>query len=228
MGLGGERVDYEGLHLARPDVGLDPIEQFRVWLAAAREAGIYEPEAMTLSTADAEGRPSARYVLLRGLDERGYCFYTNYRSAKARDLGANPHAALTFGWLQIHRSVRVEGTVEHLPEAESDAYFAGRPRAARISAWASPQSEVISSREELERAVAGRRAALRGYRDHPPAALGRVPGAPRAHRAVAGALRAPARPPALRARGRWLAHRAPGPVAPAAARSWARPRVPAR
>ncbi|HEX6618376.1 MAG TPA: pyridoxamine 5'-phosphate oxidase [Solirubrobacteraceae bacterium] len=154
MGLGGERVDYEGLHLARPDVGLDPIEQFRVWLAAAREAGIYEPEAMTLSTADAEGRPSARYVLLRGLDERGFAFYTNYRSAKARDLAANLHAALTFGWLQIHRSVRIEGTVERLPEAESDAYFAGRPRAARISAWASPQSEVISSREELERAVA--------------------------------------------------------------------------
>ena len=154
MGLGGERVDYEGLHLARPDVGLDPIEQFRVWLAAAREAGIYEPEAMTLSTADAQGRPSARYVLLRGLDERGFAFYTNYRSAKARDLAANLHAALTFGWLQIHRSVRVEGTVERLPEAESDAYFAGRPRAARISAWASPQSEVISSREELERAVA--------------------------------------------------------------------------
>jgi pyridoxamine 5'-phosphate oxidase len=99
-------------------------------------------------------RPRARYVLLRGLDERGLCFFTNYRSAKARELEASPHAALTFGWLQLHRSVRVEGTVERLPEAESDAYFAGRPRAARISAWASPQSEVISSREELERAVA--------------------------------------------------------------------------
>ena len=154
MGLGGERVDYEGLHLARPDLGPDPIEQFRVWLAAAREAGIYEPEAMTLATVDADGRPRARYVLLRGLDERGFCFFTNYRSAKARELEAHPHAALTFGWLQVHRSVRVEGPAERLPEAESDAYFAARPRAARISAWASPQSEVISSREELERAVA--------------------------------------------------------------------------
>ena len=154
MGVGGERFDYDGLHLARPDVGPDPIEQFRVWLAAARAAGIYEPEAMTVSTVGADGRPSSRYVLLRGLDERGYCFYTNYRSAKARALDANPFAALTFGWLQIHRAVRVEGTVERLPEAESDAYFAERPRAARVSAWASPQSEVIASREELERAAA--------------------------------------------------------------------------
>jgi len=154
VGLGGERFDYDGLHLARPDVGPDPIEQFRVWLADARAAGIYEPEAMTVSTVGADGRPSSRHVLLRGLDERGYCFYTNYRSAKARALDANPFAALTFGWLQIHRAVRVEGTVERLPEAESDAYFAGRPRAARIGAWASPQSEAISSREELERAAA--------------------------------------------------------------------------
>jgi pyridoxamine 5'-phosphate oxidase len=154
VGLGGERVDYEGLRLARPDVGPDPIEQVRVWLAAAREAGIYEPEAMTLATVDPDGRPRARYVLLRGLDERGFCFYTNYRSAKARELEANPRAALTFGWLQVHRSVRVEGTVDRLPEAESDAYFASRPRTAQISAWASPQSEVIASREQLERAAA--------------------------------------------------------------------------
>ena len=153
MSLGGERRDYEGLHLDRSELAPDPIEQFRDWLAAARDAGIYEPEAMTVSTVGADGRPSSRYVLLRGLDERGYCFYTNYRSAKARALEANPFAALTFGWLQIHRAVRVEGTVERLPEAESDAYFAERPRAARISAWASPQSEVIASREELERAA---------------------------------------------------------------------------
>ena len=93
-------------------------------------------------------------MLLRGLDERGFCFFTNYRSAKARELEAHPQVALTFGWLQVHRSVRVEGLAERLPEAESDAYFAARPRAAQISAWASPQSEVISSREELERAVA--------------------------------------------------------------------------
>ena len=154
MGLGGERFDYEGLQLGRPDVGPDPVEQFRVWLSVAREAGIYEPEAMTLSTVDADGRPQSRYVLLRGLDERGFSFFTNYHSAKARALAAHPFAALTFGWLQLHRSVRVEGTVERLPEPESDAYFATRPRMAQISAWASPQSEVIASREDLERAAA--------------------------------------------------------------------------
>ena len=145
MGLGGERRDYEGLHLDRSDLDPDPIEQFRAWLAAAREAGIYEPEAMSVSTVDADGRPAARYVLLRGLDERGFCFYTNYDSAKGRALAAHPYAALTFGWLEIHRSVRVEGPVERLSEAESDAYFAARPRAARLSAWASPQSEVIAA-----------------------------------------------------------------------------------
>ena len=134
VGLGGERVDYEGLHLARPDVGPDPIEQVRVWLAAAREAGIYEPEAMTLATVDADGRPRARYVLLRGLDERGFCFFTNYRSAKARELEAHPHAALTFGWLQVHRSVRVEGTAERLPERRERRLLRRRARARRASA----------------------------------------------------------------------------------------------
>ena len=154
MGLGGERRDYEGLRLDRSDLAPDPIDEFRAWLAAAREAGIYEPEAMTLSTVGADGRPAARYVLLRALDERGFGFYTNYDSAKGRALAAHPYAALTFGWLEIHRSVRVEGPVERLAEAESDAYFGARPRAARISAWASPQSEVIASRDELERAAA--------------------------------------------------------------------------
>ena len=154
MGLGGERRDYEGLHLDRADLAADPMEQFRAWLGAAREAGIYEPEAMTVSTVDADGRPAARYVLLRGLDERGFCFYTNYDSAKGRALAAHPYAALTFGWLEIHRSVRAEGAVERLSEAESDAYFAARPRAARISAWASPQSKVIAARDVLEQAFA--------------------------------------------------------------------------
>ena len=154
MGLGGERRDYEGLRLDRSDLAPDPIDQFRAWLAGARDAAIYEPEAMTLSTVGADGRPAARYVLLRVLDERGFGFYTNYDSAKGHELAAHPHAALTFGWLEIHRSVRVEGPVERLSDAESDAYFGARPRAARISAWASPQSEVIASRDELERAAA--------------------------------------------------------------------------
>jgi pyridoxamine 5'-phosphate oxidase len=142
------------MHLDPDEVDADPIEQFRGWLAAARNAGIYEPEAMTVSTVDADGRPSSRFVLLRGLDHRGFCFYTNYESAKARQLAARPYAALTFGWLAIHRSVRIEGPAERMPDPESDAYFASRPRGAQLGAWASPQSSVIDSRERLDAALA--------------------------------------------------------------------------
>jgi pyridoxamine 5'-phosphate oxidase len=152
--LDGERREYEGQGLDPAHVAPEPIEQFRAWLQDARDAGVHEPEAMTLATAGADGRPTSRYVLLRGLDERGFAFYTNYQSAKARALADRPHAALTFGWLALHRSVRVEGGVERLAAAESDAYFASRPRGSQIAAWASPQSEVIASREELERRVA--------------------------------------------------------------------------
>jgi pyridoxamine 5'-phosphate oxidase len=150
----GERREYEGMHLDPAEVAPDPIEQFRGWFAAAREAGIFEPEAMTVSTVDADGRPASRFVLLRGLDDRGFCFFTNYESAKGRQLAANPYAALTFGWLTLHRSVRVEGPAERLPDAESDAYYASRPRGAQLGAWASPQSTAIESREQLDRALA--------------------------------------------------------------------------
>jgi pyridoxamine 5'-phosphate oxidase len=153
LALEGERRDYEGRDLDPAHVVPDPVEQFRAWFQEAREAGIYEPEAMTVSTVSADGRPASRYVLLRGLDERGFAFYTNYQSAKGRELTERPQAALTFGWLPMHRSVRIEGAVERLPEQESDAYFASRPRAAQISAWASPQSTVIAGREALDRAV---------------------------------------------------------------------------
>jgi pyridoxamine 5'-phosphate oxidase len=152
--LEGERRDYEGQDLDPAAVSPDPIEQFRAWLRGARDAGIFEPDAMTVSTVDDEGRPSSRYVLLRGLDDRGFSFFTNYDSAKGRALANRPYAALTFGWLELHRAVRVQGDVERLPAAESDAYFASRPRGAQISAWASPQSTVIAGREELERATA--------------------------------------------------------------------------
>jgi pyridoxamine 5'-phosphate oxidase len=154
VGLAGERRDYEGQVLDPTSVADDPIEQVRAWLHAAREAGIYEAEAMTLSTVGEDGRPSSRYVLLRGLDDRGFSFFTNYESAKGRALAQRPYAALTFGWLAVHRAVRVEGEVEKLPAAESDAYFASRPRGAQISAWASPQSTVIGGRDELDRAMA--------------------------------------------------------------------------
>jgi pyridoxamine 5'-phosphate oxidase len=152
--LEGERRDYEGQHLDPADVAADPIEQVRAWLRGAREAGIFEPEAMTVSTVDGDGRPASRYVLLRGLDERGFSFFTNYESAKGRALAQRPYAALTFGWLVVHRAVRVEGAVEKLPPEESDAYFASRPRGAQLSAWASPQSTVIGGRDELDRAMA--------------------------------------------------------------------------
>jgi pyridoxamine 5'-phosphate oxidase len=152
--LEGERRDYEGQVLDRATIAANPIEQVRAWLHGAREAGIYEPEAMTVSTVGEDGRPSSRYVLLRGLDERGFSFFTNYESAKGRALAQRPYAALTFGWLAVHRAVRVEGEVEKLPAEESDAYFASRPRGAQISAWASPQSTVIGGRDELDRAMA--------------------------------------------------------------------------
>ena len=121
---------------------------------AAVAAGVLEPEAMTLSTATPDGRPSARIVLLRGFDARGFCFFTNYESHKGRELADNPHAAITFHWAELERQVRIEGRVERTTAAESDAYFHSRPSASRIGAWSSPQSRVIASRAELETLVA--------------------------------------------------------------------------
>ena len=124
------------------------------WYGEAEAAGLREPHAMTLATATREGRPSARVVLLRGFDERGFCFFTNYESRKGRELAENPAAALVFLWSELERQVRIEGTVERTSEAESESYFQSRPAGSRIGAWASPQSQVITSRAELERAQA--------------------------------------------------------------------------
>ena len=147
------RREYESTGLDVGDLEADPIEQFVKWFRETDDAGAEEPTAMLLSTVSPAGAPSARFVLLRGLDERGFHFYTNYESAKARDLDAHPAAALTFGWLSLHRQVRVTGVAERLPEADSDAYFASRPRGARVGAWASPQSRPLRDRDELERQV---------------------------------------------------------------------------
>lgn len=147
------RREYESAGLDAGDLDDDPIEQFRTWFREADEHGVEEPTAMVLATASADGIPSARYVLLRGVDERGFQFYTNFESAKARDLATNPAAALTFGWLSLHRQVRVTGVAERLPDEVADAYFASRPRGARIGAWASPQSRPLGSRDELDRRV---------------------------------------------------------------------------
>jgi pyridoxamine 5'-phosphate oxidase len=133
----------------------DPVQLFRDWFAAAEATGAPLPEAMTLATADPDAKPSARTVLLKGVDERGFIFFSNYESRKGRELAANPRAALVFHWAQEpRRQVLVTGTVERVSEAESDAYYATRPVGSRLAAWASRQSRPISGREELERAYA--------------------------------------------------------------------------
>jgi len=152
------RKEYEQAALDEEAIDRDPVRQFAAWYDAAVTAGIHEPEAMTLSTATPDGRPSARIVLLRGFDERGFCFFTNYQSHKGRELAANPQAALTFHWAALERQVRIEGRVERTTAAESDAYFQSRPSGSRIGAWSSPQSEVIPDRAALETLVATFRA----------------------------------------------------------------------
>ena len=148
------RHEYEAAGLRADAVDPDPLVQFGRWLDAALAAGLPEPHAMTLATATPDGRPAARMVLLRGFDARGFVFYTNYGSRKAAALAANPRAALVFYWPALHRQVRVEGAVARVDAAESDAYFAGRPRGSQIGAWASAQSAPIADRAALERAVA--------------------------------------------------------------------------
>ena len=145
---------HDDLPLRRENLLDDPMEQFRRWLGDAEAAGIPLPNAMAVATADAEGRPSVRHVLLRGIDERGFTFFTNYDSRKGRQLAENPHAGLVFLWKLLDRQVNATGRAERVDPAESDAYFATRPREARLGAWASAQSSVLESREELERRVA--------------------------------------------------------------------------
>jgi pyridoxamine 5'-phosphate oxidase len=131
----------------------DPLRQFAAWFEQAKEAGLRVPDAVALATAGADGAPSARMVLLKDFGERGFVFYSNYESRKARELDANPRAALLFYWDPLRRQVRIEGEVARLAAHESDEYFATRPLGARLSAWASRQSEVVSSRDALEEAV---------------------------------------------------------------------------
>jgi pyridoxamine 5'-phosphate oxidase len=143
-----------GQGLPGPEAGGDPIELFRTWWRDAERAGLLLPESVTLATATPDGQPSARLVLLKGVSEGGFVFYTNYGSRKARELEANPRAALAFHWAALQRQVRVEGVVERVTVEESAAYFATRARGSRIGAWASRQSEPIGTRAELEARVA--------------------------------------------------------------------------
>ena len=154
MDLAQMREQYSEAGLSEDDVADDPIVQFKRWFDEWLSAKPYDANAVILATADADGWPSARAVLLKGLDERGFVFHTNRRSAKGLDLDRSHRASLCFLWHPLERQVRVVGTVEHLPDDESDAYFASRPRGAQIAACASPQSEVIADRAELERLTA--------------------------------------------------------------------------
>jgi pyridoxamine 5'-phosphate oxidase len=146
---------------------MDPIEQFSRWFDDAAAAGEAEPNAMTVATATPDGIPSARMVLLKSVDRRGFVFFTNYGSRKGRELAANPRAALVFRWPVIHRQVCVTGAVAKVSRAESDAYFATRPRGSQIGAWASAQSSVLSSRDELDAAAAAIAERFAGVEDIP-------------------------------------------------------------
>lgn len=157
-----DRADTRSHPLSEDDVDPDPLRQFHRWLAEAEAAGIRAPEAMALATATRDGAPSVRMVLLKGADERGFAFFSGYESRKGRELTANPRAALLFSWDALGRQVRVEGTVARMSEAESDAYFASRPHASRLAAWASRQSEPVSDRTALESAVEEAEARFRG------------------------------------------------------------------
>ena len=147
------REEYAGQPLVESEVDADPIAQFHRWMDEAVRAQVPLANGMTLATADAQGRPSARIVLLKQLDERGFVFFTGYESRKGHELAENPEAALVFWWAPLHRQVRVEGRVERVEAEISDRYFAERPPDSNLSAVASPQSQVVKSREELERRV---------------------------------------------------------------------------
>jgi pyridoxamine 5'-phosphate oxidase len=153
MNVADVRREYGRAGLAEGDLAADPLAQLRAWLDQAQAADPMEFTAMTLATADRAGRPAARVVLLKGLDERGLVFYTSYASRKGQELLENPRAALVFYWAALDRQVRVEGTVEKTSREESEAYFLSRPLGSRLSAWASPQSARIAGRAEIERRV---------------------------------------------------------------------------
>lgn len=165
MTLAELRKDYARGSLDESTVDPDPIRQFHLWFQQALDARLPEPNTMTLATADAHGQPSARILLIKGVDERGFVFYTNYESRKGRDLAANPQASLLFYWIELERQVRVEGRVERTSDEESDAYFASRPLGSRIGAWASEQSREIPGRALLD---AQEKAFAERFGAHPP------------------------------------------------------------
>lgn len=159
------RREYSDAGLSEADLAADPVTMFGRWFDQAHEAGLHEPNAMVVATATADGRPAARMVLLKGVSDAGFVFFTNFGSRKGTELAENPRCALLFPWHPLERQVRVDGTASELPSADVDAYFASRPRPSRLGAHASHQSRVVASREELDEAY---RAAEATYPDDVP------------------------------------------------------------
>jgi pyridoxamine 5'-phosphate oxidase len=159
------RREYSDAGLTEADLAADPVTMFGRWFDQAREAGLHEPNAMVVATASADGRPAARMVLLKGVSDAGFVFFTNFGSRKGTELAENPRCALLFPWHPLERQVRVDGTASELPYADVDAYFASRPRGSQLGAHASHQSRVMASREELDEAY---RAAEAAYPDDVP------------------------------------------------------------
>jgi len=150
MSLSDLRREYALAGLQESDLDPSPFKQFDKWFQQALTAGLPEPNAMTLATATPDGKPAARIVLLKGFDDRGFVFFTNYESQKGRELADNPHAALVFHWVELERQVRISGRVGRVSTAESETYFRSRPLGSQLGAWVSPQSQVISGRKVLE------------------------------------------------------------------------------
>ena len=168
MKLADLRQEYMRAGLAEADAHADPLVQFKHWFREAEAAGVSLANAMTLATVSPSGAPSARIVLLKGIEEGGFVFYTNYLSRKGRELGANPLVSLVFLWADLERQVRVEGSAARVTAAASDAYYDTRPLGARLSAWASAQSETVRDRDALEQALAAMRAKHGKHPRRPP------------------------------------------------------------
>src|SRR4051794_7257335 len=154
MSVADLRKEYMLNGLSAADVHADPIRQFRAWFDQALAAGLAEPNAMTVATATPDGRPSARMLLIKGVDARGFVFFTNYESRKGQELAGNPYAALVFYWAELERQVRIEGAVEQVSSDESDIYFHSRPLGSQLGGAASHQSKVLATRDELEQRIA--------------------------------------------------------------------------
>ena len=205
--IAGLRREYADEGLTEADLAADPVTMFGRWFDDAAAAGLHEPNAMVLATADAEGRPSSRMVLLKGVDERGFVFYTNRASRKGVELAANPACALLFPWHPLERQVRVDGTVRLLDRAAVADYFARRPRGSQIGAHASHQSRPVADRAELAAAYDELTARFEGAGRAGARGVGRLPRGPRGRRVLAGATRPDARPARLPAYRRRLDHR---------------------